>query len=93
MDECTVAVTEPGTYSQLFFDYALIHNIPMTFGCGVPIINSNPAKLLALYSEWVDDFFSAASLKQMLFSKVFDSTILSNHLFAKNTSKNLAQVN
>lgn len=72
VDECTVAVTEPGTYSQLFFDYALIHNIPMTFGCGVPIINSNSAKLLALYSEWVDDFFSAASLKQMLFSKVFD---------------------
>ena len=72
VDECTVAVTEPGTYSQLFFDYALIHNIPMTFGCGVPIINSNPAKLLALYSEWVEDFFSVASLKQMLFSKVFD---------------------
>ena len=76
IDECTVAVTEPGTYSQLFFDYALIHNIPMTFGCGVPIINSNPAKLLALYSEWVDDFFSAASLKQMLFSKVFNRSKL-----------------
>ena len=72
VDECTVAVTEPGTYSQLFFDYALIHNIPMTFGCGVPIINSNPAKLLALYFQWVDDFFSADSLKQMLFSKVFN---------------------
>lgn len=76
VDECTVAVTEPGTYSQLFFDYALIHNIPMTFGCGVPIINSNPAKLLALYSEWVDDFFSADSLKQMLFSKVFNRSKL-----------------
>ena len=72
VDECTVAVTEPATYSQLFFDYALIHNIPMTFGCGVPIINSNPAKLLALYFHWVDDFFSADSLKQMLFSKAFD---------------------
>lgn len=76
VDECTVAVTEPGTYSQLFFDYALIHNIPMTFGCGVPIINSNPAKLLALYSEWIGDFFSAASLKQMLFSKAFNRSKL-----------------
>lgn len=72
VDECTVAVTEPSTYSQLFFDYALIHNIPITFGCGVPIINSNPAKLLELYFQWVDDFFSADSLKQMLFSKVFN---------------------
>ncbi len=72
LDECTVAVTEPGTYSQLFFDYALIHNIPMTFGCGVPIINSNPAKLLSLYFQWTDDFFSAASLKMMLFSKSFN---------------------
>ncbi len=76
VDECTVAVTEPGTYSQLFFDYALIHNIPMTFGCGVPIINSNPAKLLALYSEWIDDFFSSDSLKQMLFSKAFNRSKL-----------------
>ena len=80
VDECTVAVTEPGTYSQLFFDYALIHNIPMTFGCGVPIINSNPAKLLALYSEWVNDFFSATSLKQMLFSKAFNRSKLTEML-------------
>lgn len=72
LDECTVAVTDPSTYSQIFFDYALIHNIPMTFGCGVPIINSNPAKLLSLYFQWVSDFFSSDALKKMIFSKAFN---------------------
>lgn len=72
LDECTVAVTDPGTYCQLFFDYALIHNIPVTFGCGVPIINSNPARLLVLYFRWSNNFFSRDALKEMIFSKVFD---------------------
>ncbi len=52
LDSCTVAVTDTKAYSQLFYDYALRCNIPVTFGCGVPIINSNPARLLMLYIEW-----------------------------------------
>ena len=76
LDECTVVVTDPNTYSQLFFDYALIHNIPMTFGCGVPIINSNPAKLLSLYFQWTGDFFSGEALKKMIFSKAFNRSRL-----------------
>ena len=74
---CSVAVTDPGTYGQLFFDYALIYDIPITFGCGVPIINSNPAKLLSLYYQWTTTgFFGADALKKMLFSKVFNRSKL-----------------
>lgn len=43
VDECTVAITDTVTNGQLFFDYALLYDIPMTFGCGIPIMNSNPA--------------------------------------------------
>ena len=73
VDECTVAVTDPATYGQLFFDYALLYDIPMTFGCGIPIMNSNPAKLLNLYSIWMTTgFFGSAAIKTMLHSDAFD---------------------
>jgi len=36
LDTCVVAVTDTSAYSQLFFDYAVEKNIPVTFGCGVP---------------------------------------------------------
>ena len=77
LDKCTVAVTDPGTYGQLFFDYALLYDMPITFGCGIPIINSNPAKLLVLYYQWMTGgFFGAAAINAMLSSKAFDKSKL-----------------
>ncbi len=77
LDKCTVAVTDPGTYGQLFFDYALLYDLPVTFGCGIPIINSNPARLLVLYYRWMTDgFFGAAAIKEMLSSDAFDKSKL-----------------
>lgn len=76
-DECVVALTDIATYSQLFFDYALLHRIPVTFGCGIPIVNSNPAKLLSSYYHWMTDgFFSEESLKRLLNSVAFNSSKL-----------------
>lgn len=84
LDQCTVAVTDIGTYSQLFFDYSLINNIPITFGCGLPIINSNPARLLALYNHWMTTgFFGATAIKRMIFSDFFDRNKLIEVLDAK----------
>lgn len=77
LDKCTVAVTDPTTYGQLFYDYALLYDIPITFGCGIPIINSNPARLLVLYYHWMTGgFFGAAAIKAMLSSKAFDKSKL-----------------
>ncbi len=77
LDRCTVAVTDPGTYGQLFFDYALLYDMPITFGCGIPIMNSNPARLLVLYYKWMTGgFFGAYSLNEMLSSKAFDKSKL-----------------
>ncbi len=73
LDTCTVAVTDPQTYGQLFFDYALRYDLPVTFGCGIPIHNSYPAKLLTIYYHWMTDgFFGAAALAEMLDSSAFD---------------------
>lgn len=74
-DRCTVAVTDTDTYSQLFFDIALTAGIPMTFGCGIPIINSNPAKLLSYYHRWrAKGFFGAGALMDLLKSDCFDKS-------------------
>lgn len=81
LDECTIAVTDPATYSQLFFDYAVLYNIPITFGCGIPISNSNPARLLTLYLRWMTDgFFGAAAIKNMLSSDAFNRNALFSDL-------------
>ena len=77
IDECTVAITDPATYGQLFFDYALLYDIPMTFGCGIPVINSNPAKLLNLYYNWMTNgFFGSDAVLTMIHSDAFDRSKL-----------------
>ena len=73
LDKCTVAVTDSTTYGQIFFDYALLYDMPISFGCGIPIINSNPARLLDLYYEWMTGgFFGQAAIEAMLTSPAFD---------------------
>ncbi len=52
LDSCVIAAANTAEYAQLFFDLSQQHNIPMTFGCGVPISNTNPAKLLKLLHHW-----------------------------------------
>ena len=80
-DECTVVLTDSVTYGQLFFDYALLYDIPMTFGSGIPIINSNPAKLLFLYYNWrTNGFYGATAVKDILSGDAFDKSKLDEEL-------------
>ena len=72
LDQCTVAVSDAETYGQLFFDYALLYHIPISFGCGIPVANSNPARLLTLYDRWSKaGVFSGDALTGMLSCDVF----------------------
>lgn len=73
LDQCAVAVADAYVYGQLFFDYALLYDIPVTFGCGIPVINSNPARLLSVYYSWITSgFYGAAAIGELLSSKAFD---------------------
>jgi len=77
LDQCTVAVADAYVYGQLFFDYALLYDIPVTFGCGIPAINSNPARLLSVYYSWITSgFYGAAAIGELLSSKAFDRSKL-----------------
>ena len=46
LDECVIACTDTRLYSQLFYDLSLQYQIPVSFGTGISVNNSNPAKLL-----------------------------------------------
>ena len=73
LDQCTVATADPGTYAQLFYDLAQQYDIPMAFGSGLPIMNSNPARLLKLMAEWNERGENGIdSLKAIVFSGAFD---------------------
>lgn len=73
IDKYTVVVCNENAYSQAFFDAAVINNIPVTFGTGVPIINSYPGKLLSSYYRWkVEGYYGLPYLEKLLLSPYFD---------------------
>ena len=72
-DQCIVALSDPSSYVQLFYDYALQYSIPITFGCGIPVMNSYPARLLSLYLFWMTDgFYGKDALRAILTDPSFD---------------------
>ena len=73
LDECVVACADPASYAQIFYDITRQHNIPVTFGSGVPIINSNPARLLKLINDWNTTGSNGIdSLKTIILSEAFN---------------------
>lgn len=91
-DQCTVAITNTAQYSQLFYDFAQSHDISITLGCGVPILNSNPARLLKLLYDWNTTGYNGAdALRKLLTSDAFDRKKLMTAL-GMETAEHLNQV-
>ena len=73
LDQTVISVTAPTIYSQLLFDASRLYNIPMTFGTGVPMMNSTPAALFVLICKWAEGgLFSRQALARMINSECFD---------------------
>lgn len=84
VDDNTIVVCDAASYSQVFYDIAILNDIPMTFGVGVPISNSYPGKLLNLYYLWkTEGYFGVAALKRMIFSDYFDRDMLFSRIGEK----------
>ena len=76
-DQCIVAVSDPSSYVQLIYDYALQYNLPVTFECGIPVLNSYPARLLSLYLFWMTDgYYGKDALRALLTDSSFDKQAL-----------------
>lgn len=73
LDSCTVAITNPASYAQLFYDFAQSNGLPITLGCGIPILNANPARLLKLLYDWNNTgYHGVDALHALLHSDAFD---------------------
>ena len=81
LDECEVVLAAPSEYSQLIYDMDKALGIPMSFGCGISITNSNPGKLLSLLVKWdKEKYHSSESLYEMLCSSSFNIYRLAEEL-------------
>lgn len=73
LDQCTVAVTDAAVYAPLLFELACRYEIPVTFGCGLPITLSWPASVLRDYQSWLTGGHCGIdALHALLYSAAFD---------------------
>ena len=81
LDHCTVAVAETIGYAELFHDLSAEYDIPMSFGCGLPITVSDPARLLKLYHTWnTSGYRGIDALSALIMSEAFDRKRLQENL-------------
>lgn len=81
LDRCTVAVTETRQYTQLILDLCRALEIPVTFGCGIPIANSLPAAFLKALSKWnTTGFHGIDALRELIFGGFFNVNALLERL-------------
>ena len=72
-DECMITVTNTAQYAQLFYDFSQSHNLPITLGCGIPILNANPARFLKLLYDWnTTGYHGVDALAALLCSDALD---------------------
>lgn len=87
LDQCVVAAADAITYSQLFCDLSQSSGIPMTFGSGVPILNTHPAKLLRLLAAWNGKgMHGGEALHDLIFSPSFNRSVLMESFDGLNNS-------
>ncbi len=81
LDHCTVAIAETLQYAELFEDISSEYGLPVSFGCGLPITVSNPARLLKLYQTWnTSGFRGIDALTDLIMSSAFDRKRLAEQI-------------
>lgn len=74
LDQCTIAVSDAAIYAPLLFELSCRFQIPVTFGCGLPITLSQPAAVLRDYQKWLTDGHCGIdSLRTLLCGTAFDT--------------------
>ena len=72
-DQCAVAITNTAQYAQLFYDFSQRKGLPITLGCGIPVLNANPARLLKLLHDWNTTGYNGVdALSALLHSDALD---------------------
>ncbi len=81
LDTVTIACADPAEYGRLLRDMTQQYEIPATFGFGIPISDTNPARLLKLLTEWDSTGYNGIdALRRILTSAAFDRSKLAECL-------------
>ena len=81
LDKCVVACANTSLYTQIFYDLSKRYDIPVTFGSGISVNNTNPAVLLKLLYDWNHMGYNGVdALRKLIFSSAFDREKLSEKL-------------
>ncbi len=76
LDTCVVACSGD-RYNRLFFDLCGRYGIPATFGNGVPILSTNPGKLLKSILDWLTTgYHGIDALRNLIGSDALDRKAL-----------------
>ena len=88
LDRCVIAMANPTAYAQTFFDLNQRYGIPTTYGCGIPITNTNPATLLKLLLDWdTTGYHGADALRAIFLSEAFNQKKLQQLLGLERSMK------
>lgn len=92
VDQCEIVICGGREYSETLYNCSREYEIPMTIGSGLPIINSNPAKLLKLIYTWdTTGYHGVDALTALLTSECFDRNALYEK-FGENSDFSIARL-
>lgn len=81
LDQCTIAITDTNRYGQMIYDLSAEYDFNVSFGVGLPIQNSNPARVLKEYSYWNGEAnHSAEALNHLVYNDAFNRELLKKQL-------------
>ena len=79
-DECLVAAADLKDYSKILSNYRDVLGIPLTIGGGTSILETNPGKMFAAITEWINGHYHTDYFNQIIYSTFFNLNKLKEEL-------------
>jgi ATP-dependent helicase/nuclease subunit B len=72
LDDVEILATDPATYGPLVYELAQEHDIPCTFGRGIPATFTRPGQAALGYLRWLGRNFESEELRQVVAGGLLD---------------------
>jgi ATP-dependent helicase/nuclease subunit B len=72
LDDVEILATDPATYGPLVYELAQEHEIPCTFGHGIPATFTRPGQAALGYLRWLGRNFESEELRQVIAGGLLD---------------------
>jgi ATP-dependent helicase/nuclease subunit B len=71
-DEVEILTTDPATYGPIVYELTKEHDVPCTFGSGVPATFTQPGQAVLGYLRWVGRNFESEELREVVAGGLLD---------------------